>query len=31
VWFPIVLFVIALTAVVDMLTIRRRISRRHQP
>jgi membrane protein implicated in regulation of membrane protease activity len=31
VWFPIVLFVVALTALVDMLTIRRRISRRHQP
>jgi membrane protein implicated in regulation of membrane protease activity len=30
VWFPIVLFAIALTAVVDMLTIRRRISRNHQ-
>ena len=29
VWFPVVLFVIALTAVVDMLTIRRRISQRH--
>lgn len=31
VWFPIVLFIIALTAAVDMLTIRRRISRRRQP
>jgi membrane protein implicated in regulation of membrane protease activity len=31
VWFPVVLFVIALTAVVDMLTIRRRISRQHHP
>ena len=30
VWCPVVLFVIALTAVVDMLTIRRRISRNHQ-
>jgi hypothetical protein len=31
VWFPIVLFVVALTALVDMVTIRRRIRRRHQP
>lgn len=30
VWFPIVLFVIALTALVDIVTIRRRISRRHR-
>lgn len=31
IWFPIVLFVVALTALVDALMIRRRISRRHLP